>query len=42
MPDCDALIVGAGMVGSACALALARQGLDVSVIDRDHLNQNAE
>ena len=42
MPDCDALIVGAGMIGSACALALARQGLDVSVIDRDHLNQNAE
>jgi len=42
MPDCDALIVGAGMIGGACALALARQGLNVSVIDRDHLNQNAE
>ena len=42
MPDCDALVVGAGMIGGACALALARQGLNVSVIDRDHLNQNAE
>ena len=42
MPDCDALIVGAGMIGSACALALARQGLNVIVIDRDHLNQNAK
>mgnify|MGYP003318673429 CR=1 FL=1 len=30
------------MVGGACALALARQGLNVSVIDRNHLNQNAE
>ena len=42
MPDCDALIVGAGMIGGACALALARQGLNVSVIDRDHLNQNTK
>ena len=41
-PDCDALIVGAGMIGGACGLALARQGLNVSVIDRDHLNQHAK
>ena len=27
------------MSGGACALALARQGLNVSVIDRNHLNQ---
>ena len=42
MPDCDALIIGAGMIGGACALALSRQGLNVRVIDRDHLNQNTK
>ena len=30
------------MIGSACALALAHQGLIVRVIDKNHLNQNAE
>jgi len=32
--DCDALIVGAGMIGSTCALALARKGLSVAVLDK--------
>lgn len=31
---CDAVVVGAGMVGAACALALARAGLSVVVLDR--------
>jgi len=41
-PNCDALIVGAGMIGGTCALALARQGLNVSVIDRDQSNRDAQ
>ncbi|MFE2530478.1 NAD(P)/FAD-dependent oxidoreductase [Streptomyces sp. NPDC059371] len=31
---CDVVIVGAGMVGAACALYAAREGLDVVVVDR--------
>jgi glycine/D-amino acid oxidase-like deaminating enzyme len=31
----DAIVVGAGIVGAACALALARDGLRVLVIDAD-------
>ncbi|MFF8532929.1 NAD(P)/FAD-dependent oxidoreductase [Streptomyces sp. SAS_267] len=31
---CDVVIVGAGMVGAACALYAAREGLDVAVVDR--------
>ncbi|WP_317446547.1 FAD-binding oxidoreductase [Streptomyces collinus] len=31
---CDAVVVGAGMVGAACALYAARAGLDVRVVDR--------
>ncbi|MFF8946766.1 NAD(P)/FAD-dependent oxidoreductase [Streptomyces sp. NPDC014864] len=31
---CDVVIVGAGMVGAACALYAARAGLDVTVVDR--------
>ncbi|MEU4035188.1 NAD(P)/FAD-dependent oxidoreductase [Streptomyces collinus] len=31
---CDAVVVGAGMVGAACALYAARAGLDVGVVDR--------
>ncbi|MFE2969961.1 NAD(P)/FAD-dependent oxidoreductase [Streptomyces sp. NPDC059340] len=31
---CDVVIVGAGMVGAACALYTARSGLDVTVVDR--------
>ncbi|MBB4751180.1 NAD(P)/FAD-dependent oxidoreductase [Actinoplanes lobatus] len=30
----DVLILGAGVVGSSCALALARRGLDVLVVDK--------
>ncbi|MGR8921619.1 MAG: FAD-dependent oxidoreductase, partial [Gammaproteobacteria bacterium] len=33
-PDSDCLIVGAGLVGSATALALARLGFDVRVLER--------
>ncbi|WP_329361840.1 NAD(P)/FAD-dependent oxidoreductase [Streptomyces sp. NBC_01483] len=31
---CDVVIVGAGMVGAACALYTARAGLDVALLDR--------
>ncbi|MEU3248407.1 FAD-binding oxidoreductase [Streptomyces sp. NPDC006875] len=31
---CDVVVVGAGMVGAACALYTARAGLDVAVVDR--------
>ena len=31
---CDVVIVGAGMVGAACALYTARAGLDVVIVDR--------
>jgi glycine/D-amino acid oxidase-like deaminating enzyme len=31
----DVLIVGAGVVGAACALALAREGVRVLLIDAD-------
>ncbi len=33
--DADIAVVGAGVVGTACALALARQGLRVRVLDSD-------
>lgn len=35
MPSCDVLVRGAGAVGLAGALALARQGLDVAVLGAD-------
>jgi D-hydroxyproline dehydrogenase subunit beta len=31
---CDVVVIGAGMVGAACALALTRAGLSVTVLDR--------
>ncbi|MEE1762167.1 NAD(P)/FAD-dependent oxidoreductase [Streptomyces sp. SP18BB07] len=31
---CDVVVVGAGMLGAACALYAARAGLDVAVVDR--------
>ncbi|WP_399141716.1 NAD(P)/FAD-dependent oxidoreductase [Streptomyces sp. NBUA17] len=31
---CDVVVFGAGMVGAACALYAAREGLDVIVVDR--------
>ncbi|MEU4085474.1 NAD(P)/FAD-dependent oxidoreductase [Streptomyces aureus] len=31
---CDVVVVGAGMVGAACALYAAREGFDVTVVDR--------
>jgi D-hydroxyproline dehydrogenase subunit beta len=34
---CDVVVVGAGMVGAACALYAAREGLDVMVVDRGHV-----
>lgn len=33
-PTCQVLVVGAGPAGSACALALARAGLDVLLVDQ--------
>jgi D-hydroxyproline dehydrogenase subunit beta len=37
----DAIIVGAGIVGAACADELARRGLRVGVIDRDVIGSGA-
>jgi D-hydroxyproline dehydrogenase subunit beta len=37
----DALIVGAGMVGTACAEALARRGMRVAVVERDVVGSGA-
>ncbi|RSN64570.1 FAD-dependent oxidoreductase [Streptomyces sp. WAC 04229] len=34
---CDVVVVGAGMVGAACAFYAAREGLDVIVVDRGHV-----
>ncbi|MGH9717706.1 MAG: NAD(P)/FAD-dependent oxidoreductase [Candidatus Acidiferrales bacterium] len=40
MDACDALIVGGGPAGSACAWALRRAGLDVAIIDRSTFPRN--
>lgn len=40
MDACDALIVGAGPAGSACAWALRHAGLDVTIIDRSSFPRN--
>jgi D-hydroxyproline dehydrogenase subunit beta len=37
----DALIVGAGVIGAACAEALARNGMRVAVIERDVVGSGA-
>jgi L-2-hydroxyglutarate oxidase LhgO len=37
MSDVDALIVGAGVVGLACALTLARQGQEVLIVEAEPL-----
>lgn len=37
----DAAIAGGGIVGSACALALARRGLRVALVERDILGSGA-
>src|ERR1700688_215499 len=34
-PICDVVVVGAGIVGAACADEFARRGMRVAVIDRD-------
>lgn len=40
MDDCDALIVGGGPAGSACAWALRRAGLDTAILDRSTFPRN--
>jgi D-hydroxyproline dehydrogenase subunit beta len=37
----DALIVGAGMIGAACAEALSRSGMRVAIIERDAVGSGA-
>lgn len=39
--DVDVAVVGAGIIGVACALQLARQGLRVQVFDPDGIGQGA-
>ncbi|BFM09023.1 NAD(P)/FAD-dependent oxidoreductase [Halioxenophilus aromaticivorans] len=41
MQKADVAIVGAGIIGCACAYYLARAGLSVVVIDRDQINSGA-
>ena len=37
----DAVIAGGGIVGSACALALAQKGMRVALVERDVLGSGA-
>ena len=37
----DALIIGGGVIGAACAAELARRGADVTLVERDHLAAHA-
>ncbi|WP_165672303.1 NAD(P)/FAD-dependent oxidoreductase [Metapseudomonas otitidis] len=39
--DVDVAVIGAGVIGVACALQLARQGLQVQVFDPDGVGQGA-
>jgi D-hydroxyproline dehydrogenase subunit beta len=39
--DCEVVIVGAGIVGAACADELARRGFQVTVVDRDIIGGGA-
>jgi D-hydroxyproline dehydrogenase subunit beta len=41
MSTSDVLIVGAGIVGAACARALARDGVRVTIVDRDMIGGGA-
>ena len=41
MPDHDIVVVGAGIIGVACALQLARQGRQVVVLDRQEPGMGA-
>ena len=38
---CDAVVVGAGIVGAACAEECIRQGMRVAIIDRDVIGSGA-
>ena len=37
----DALIIGGGVIGAACAAELARRGADVTLVERDYLAAHA-
>ena len=39
--DADVLVIGAGILGSSCALHLARAGIDTLVVERDEANLQA-
>ena len=39
--DYDVVVVGAGIVGAACADELSRRGMSVSVVDRDDIGSGA-
>lgn len=41
MPSADVLIVGAGIVGAACAAELAARGAEVAVLERDVVGSGA-
>jgi len=40
-PSADVVVIGAGVVGTCCALDLARAGLDVLVLERGEINLQA-
>jgi glycine/D-amino acid oxidase-like deaminating enzyme len=40
-PDYDVVVVGAGIVGAACADELSRRGMSVAVVDRDDIGSGA-
>ena len=41
LTDFDVLVNGAGLVGSCCALLLARSGIHVAILDKNHPSKEA-
>lgn len=40
-PNYDAIVLGAGIVGAACALEFAKAGMSVAVVERDNVGNGA-
>ena len=41
MPGYDAVVIGAGIVGAACAWELSRMGMHIAVVERDVIGGGA-